>query len=100
MKYASTSLYINYSLTNVMPFTCTKQMPKPKPNSLSYSMKLIEMEKLNVLKRTDDRIASLQRQEIIRQNTNFSIPLAVCLFALLLYTMFTVSSKCNCICNL
>jgi hypothetical protein len=28
-------------------------MAKPKPQALSYSMQLIELEKLNVLKRTD-----------------------------------------------
>ena len=37
-------------------------MAKPKPQHLSYSLKMIELEKMNVLKQTDERIASLQKQ--------------------------------------
>jgi hypothetical protein len=72
-------------------------MAKPKPQALNYSLKMIELEKLNILKRTDERIASLQKQA---KKSDFSITMAICVVALLLYTFFTLSNKCSCICNL
>jgi hypothetical protein len=60
-------------------------------------LKMIELEKLNVLKRTDERIASLQKQA---KKSDFTITLAICVLALLMYTGFTLFNKCSCICNL
>jgi hypothetical protein len=75
-------------------------MAKPKPQALSYSMRLIELEKLNVLKRTDERIASIQREAQARTKTNFTFTLAVCVLLLLVYTAMTFSTKCHCTCNI
>ncbi len=79
------------------PHAKPKQMAKPKPQHLSYSLKLIELEKLNALKRTDERIASLQKQA---KKSDFTITMAICVLALVMYTGFTLLNKCSCICNL
>ena len=74
-------------------------MAKKKAPPLSQSMMKIETEKLNVLKRTEERIAGIQRQANSTVS-DFTRTLAFCLLVLMLYTAFTISSKCTCSCEI
>ena len=70
---------------------------KPPPPPLSHSHAKIEKEKLEVLLRTDRRIAEIEAN---MTPTSRLLTLAFPVLVLLLYTAMTFSTKCQCTCTL
>jgi hypothetical protein len=74
---------------------------KPLPPPLSLTQAKIENEKLEVLKRTDRRIAeigALAEANLPQPSPIFTLAFPV--IVLLLYTAFTFSTKCQCTCTI
>jgi hypothetical protein len=72
---------------------------KPMPPPLSSTQAKIESEKLEVLKRTDRRIAEIGAlAEANLAQPSRLLTLAFPVIFLLLYTAFTFSTKCQCTC--
>jgi hypothetical protein len=65
-------------------------MRKPKSQALHYRLQLIEWERLAVAKRTEDRIATMQKEAKERPTTGayFYVLLTFCLFVLVLNTNY------------
>jgi predicted DNA repair protein MutK len=76
-------------------------MPKKqKPQPLSITQGKIEHEKLEVLKRTERRLAeimTLAEAQIPQSSRLFTLAFPV--LVLLLYTALSFASKCQCTCN-
>jgi hypothetical protein len=74
---------------------------KPLPPPLSLTQAKIEYEKLEVLKRTDRRIAEIGAlAEANLPQPSRLLTLAFTVIILLLYTAFTFSTKCQCTCTI
>ncbi len=74
---------------------------KPLPPPLSHSQAKIDKEKLEVLLRTDRRIADIGAlAEANLTPTSRLLTLAFPVLVLLLYTAFTFSTKCQCTCTI
>jgi hypothetical protein len=74
---------------------------KPIPPPLYLTQAKIEKEKLEVLKRTDRRIAEIgavAEAQIPQSSRLFTLAFPV--LVLLLYTAFTFSTKCQCTCTI
>jgi hypothetical protein len=74
---------------------------KPRPKPLSVTQAKIEKEKLEVLKRTERRIAEIgavAEAQIPQSSRLFT--LAFLVLVLLLYTAITFSTQCQCTCSI
>jgi predicted DNA repair protein MutK len=74
---------------------------KPRPKPLSVTRALIEKEKLEVLKRTERRIAEIgavAKAQTPQSSRLFTLTFIV--LVLLLYTAFSFATKCQCTCTI